>query len=421
MIFNMQNKNKYFKKTWSHYIHLIKKVFLILCISIFLTLPLSFKFKPKSDLLAMNLIAKNNLTTDSMLVCIPYNVNFAPLSEEYKLTKYPIIEDFYNKNIASNAFSGSFLVAKNGVVLFEKYTGYSNSKSKLPFKKETPTHVASISKVLTSAAIMRLVHFEKLNLDQTVQSILTDFPYEDITIRHLLSHRSGLLQYSRFSEFIKGWNPRKILSNQDILDLFIKHQFKKTFKTDSKFAYNNTNYALLALIIERKTEKNFLESMAELVFEPLEMQDTFIIDFIVQKDEVCQSYKSDGVNFGWDQFDAIVGDKNVYSTARDLLKFDLATYSDEFLPPYLKEEMLKGYSFETKGQNNYGLGIRMKEFDNGQKIHYHNGWWHGNTSSYVTLKKDTVTIIALSNRFSKKPYGVVKLSALFGDYPYLLN
>jgi hypothetical protein len=63
----------------------------------------------------------------------------------------------------------------------------------------------------------------------------------------------------------------------------------------------------------------------------------------------------------------------------------------------------------------------MKEFDNGQKIHYHNGWWHGNTSSYVTLKKDTVTIIALSNRFSKKPYGVVKLSALFGDYPYLLN
>jgi CubicO group peptidase (beta-lactamase class C family) len=150
------------------------------------------------------------------------------------------------------------------------------------------------------------------------------------------------------------------------------------------------------------------------------MQESFIIDFVLQKDEVCQSYKSDGVNYGWDQFDAIVGDKNIYTTARDLLKFDIATYSDEFLPSSLKEEMLKGYSYETKGPNNYGLGIRMKEFENGEKIHYHNGWWHGNTSSYVTLKKDTVTIIALSNRYSKKPYGVVKLSSIFGDYPYSL-
>lgn len=421
MIFKKLKEKQFTDISPTSYAKIIKNSLLTLGISALVVVAFSFKTEPKSELLAMNVAKENpDFTIDSMYVSIPFHVNFAPLSDEYKLHKSFSIEEFYKKNIGSSTYSGSFLVAKNGVVLYEKYSGYSNSKSKLPFEKQTPTHVASISKVLTSAAIMRLVHFEKLNLDQTVQTILPEFPYQDITIRHLLNHRSGLQQYSRFPEFVKGWNYRKTLTNQDVLDLFSKHKFRKVFKTDTKFTYNNANYALLALIVEKTTEKTFIDAMAELVFEPLQMQESFIIDFVLQKDEVCQSYKSDGVNYGWDQFDAIVGDKNVYTTARDLLKFDIATYSDEFLPSNLKEEMLKGYSYETKGQNNYGLGIRMKEFDKGQIIHYHNGWWHGNTSSYVTLKKDTVTIIALSNRYSKKPYSVMRLSALFGDYPFEL-
>ncbi len=74
--------------------------------------------------------------------------------------------------------------------------------------------------------------------------------------------------------------------------------------------------------------------------------------------------------------DQVYGDKNIYSTPRDLLKFDIATYSDEFLSPEMKKEMFKGYSYETKGQRNYGLGIRMMEFETGQKYFFHNGWWH---------------------------------------------
>jgi len=78
-------------------------------------------------------------------------------------------------------------------------------------------------------------------------------------------------------------------------------------------------------------------------------------------------------------------------------------------------------SYEHKGVRNYGLGIRMNEFENGSTVHYHNGWWHGNTTSFTTLKKDTVTIIALSNKFTRKVYKSVALSSLFGDYPYELE
>jgi hypothetical protein len=123
------------------------------------------------------------------------------------------------------------------------------------------------------------------------------------------------------------------------------------------------------------------------------------------------------VLYGFDFLDNVYGDKNIYSTPRDLLKFDMATYSKKFLNPNLYKQVFQGYSYEHKGVKNYGLGIRMHEWETGEKLFYHNGWWHGNTSSYVTLKKDTVAIIALSNKFSYKPYKVWKLAPLFGKYP----
>lgn len=362
-----------------------------------------------------------SIERDSMMITIPFEVNFKNLDLTYKDEKSCWIDKFYTKNFASTTFSGSFLVAKNGTILYEKYQGYSNTKIKSKINDSTPLHVASVSKVMTSAAILRLVADGKVDLDEKVNHYLEDFPYQETTVRNLLNHRSGLQHYKRFNEFVRGWNYKKVLSNQDVLDYYKKHKFRLIYKNDTKFNYNNSNYALLALIVEQVTNKSFPIAMQELVFSPLDMQHSFIIDFITQKDSVSQSYKANGQNYGWDQFDAIYGDKNLYTTPRDLLKFDIATYSDEFLPKNLKEEMLKGYSYEEKGINNYGLGLRMKNFETGQNIHYHNGWWHGNTSSYVTLKKDTVTIIALSNRYTTKPYQSMKLASLFGNYPLELG
>ena len=123
----------------------------------------------------------------------------------------------------------------------------------------------------------------------------------------------------------------------------------------------------------------------------------------------------------FEYLDQVYGDKNIYSTPRDLLQFDLALYSEKFLSAEMKAEMFKGYSYERKGTRNYGLGIRMLEFETGQQYFFHNGWWHGNTSAYVTLQKDSVTIIAISNKFSKKPYQTKRLAPKFGDYPFKFN
>ena len=89
--------------------------------------------------------------------------------------------------------------------------------------------------------------------------------------------------------------------------------------------------------------------------------------------------------------------------------------------PELLKQAFVPYSNEHKGQNNYGLGIRMINWETGQNFYFHNGWWHGNTSAYITLPKEKVTIIALSNKFTRTTYKVRNLAALFGDYPFKLD
>lgn len=349
-------------------------------------------------------------------------VGFNKLPKKYIEQKKILVESFFNEHINTNSdFNGGFLVAKNGQIIFEKYQGMSNFLKKEKISKNTPLHLASISKVLTATAIFRLVESNKLGLDDNVKSILPTFSYEKITIRMLLSHRSGLAKYSIFTEPEKIWGRKKTLHNQDILNLLSKENIPLDFKPNTKFAYCNTNYAILALIIEKISTVSYGEAMKLLVFNPLQMNNTFVFDFENQKDTVSQSYKSTKEIIPYDQLDAIYGDKNIYSTPQDLLKFDLAMYANDFISEKLKKEIFKGYSYEKRGVKNYGLGIRLREWNTGQTVFYHNGWWHGNTTSYVTLKKDTVTMIALSNKYSRKVYQTMRISALFGDYPFKLN
>lgn len=355
-------------------------------------------------------------TIDTVLHILPPDTKFNKLSNSYKNSKKAVVQQYYNKIWPKNDLSGGFLVAKNGQILFETYGGYANTREKKKISADTPIHLASVSKVLTAAVVLKLVDLSKLDLDQKVNTILPEFPYDEITVKMLLNHRSGLPNYAYFSDDREIWD-RSMMKNQDVLNLLAEHKFDLYFKPDKKFGYCNTNYVMLALIIEKLTKMNYREAMAKVIFEPLDMKNTFVFDYDNMKDNVTRSYKGNGVLYDFDFLDNIYGDKNIYSTPRDMLKFDLATYSKKFLNPELVKQVFQGYSYEHKGEKNYGLGIRMHEWETGEKLFYHNGWWHGNTTSYVTLKKDTVTMIALSNKFSYKPYKIWKLSTRFGKYP----
>ena len=343
------------------------------------------------------------------------------LSYEFINSKRKSIESFYNKNWPNNSLNGSFLVAKNGQIIYERYEGYANFRDKTLITPTTPLHLASVSKMITATAVLKLINAKKLDLDQKVNTILKEFPYPEITIRMLLNHRSGMRSYSYFTDKKEIWDRHDILTNQDILNLMATKDISLEQKTGTRFAYCNTNYVMLALIIEKITKLSYKEAMKQIIFKPLGMKNTYVMDYENDRKNVVPSYKGNKVEIGMDFLDAVYGDKNIYSTPRDLLKLDRARSASSFLNPKLLEQVYTGYSNEHKGKRNYGLGIRMTELDPGVTLYYHNGWWHGSTTSYVTLRKENVTIIALSNKYSKNPYNVRKLSALFGNYPFHLD
>lgn len=341
------------------------------------------------------------------------------VSQAYKNSVVGRINHFYNKNWPNNTMNGSFLVAKNGQILFERYNGYANKNEGTEITPETPVQIASVSKVLTATAVLKLVNAGKIDLDQKVNTILKTFPYEECTIRMLLDHRTGMRNYAYFTDRDKSiWDRHNQLTNKDILDILATKDIGLEAKTGTRFSYCNTNYAMLALIIEKITGLSYKEAMSEMIFKPLGMTHTYVFDDDKDRKKIVPSYKGNGVEIGFDYLDNVYGDKNIFSTARDLLKFDRARQSPDFLKPELLKQVYTGYSNERKGTKNYGLGIRMINWETGQNFYFHNGWWHGNTSSYITLMKEGVTIIALSNKMNRNTYAVRKLAPIFGDYPF---
>lgn len=331
-----------------------------------------------------------------------------------------VIDRYYEKVWVKGDLWGGLLVAKGDQILYEGYRGYSQNFQQNPINDTVALHVASISKSITAMATMKLVEAGKLNLHEPLTKIFPGFPYPKVTVFTLLTQRSGLPKYEYFIEKIQpkpAELDKKFLSNQDILNFLIKYKPELARNTDTGFMYCNTNYALLALIIEKVTATPFPEAMQQMVFRPLKMKHTYIFQ---EKDTLsaAKSFFQNGPKvYPYDHLDAIYGDKNVYTTPRDLLNFSKALYAKQFLDLDLHNLIFEPYSNERPGVNNYGIGFRMKIFDNGEKLTYHNGWWHGTNSVFAHLLKSNVTIIAIGNKYSQRVYSSMALSGLFEDFP----
>lgn len=330
------------------------------------------------------------------------------------------IDQYYKKVWERGDLSGGILVAKGNDILFENYRGFAREGNQNPIDKNTPLHVASVSKTLTAMAMLKLVEAGKIKLSDPLTQYFPGFPYPNVTVQTLLDQRSGLPKYEYFITKIQpapAELSKTYITNQDVLNMLVKYKPDLARETDTGFMYCNTNFALLALLIEKVTKTPFPQAMKEMVFTPLKMTNSFIFQ---EKDipTASQSFYYGGNRlYPLDRLDLIYGDKNVYTTPRDLYAFSKAMFSKDFLKPELKAMIFEPYSNEKAGQNNYGLGFRMKIFDNGEKLTYHNGWWHGTNSVFAHLLKSKVTIVAIGNKYSGKVYSALALSGLFEDFP----
>jgi CubicO group peptidase (beta-lactamase class C family) len=341
----------------------------------------------------------------------------------------------YQILLGNKGFSGQILIAKNGEVIFEDYKGYSNYSDKTAILPETPIHLASISKTFTGMAALKLWEEEKLDLKAPVTKYIAGFPYKEVTIEQLLSHRSGLPDYTYFMEpnkyktvkvknkrgrwvkklkLIKAETPFRqgLYNNQDVLDYMVTKRPAPAAMPNRVFKYCNTNFVVLALIIEKITGQDFPTYMAETIFKPLKMENTYVFS-AKSIDKYTPSYNARMVPYKIEKYDCIYGDKNVYSTARDMYLWDKALTEGTYVKESTLEMAYQPQSPINKYHHNYGLGWRILAKPNEERLVYHNGWWHGNNTVFTRLISESATIIILGNKFNKSIYKGKEIASVF--------
>ena len=330
-------------------------------------------------------------------------------SVKYKVEIYRL-DTLFTKLYKADAFNGNVLIAKGKNIIYQKSFGYGIKEKNILLNDSSIFQLASVSKVITGVAILLLYEQGKLKLETKVSDILADFPYKDVTVKHLLSHRSGLPNYTYFcGEFLS--DSICSLSNQNMLDIMIKHKPKAYLNPGLRFNYCNTNYALLAIIVEKISQKSYATFLKEELFTPLGMNHSYTaLNIDSTKEYITRGYTMKYGCVANDRYDGVVGDKGIYTTTYDLFLLSTALYQHKLLANTTQELAFSPHSKEVK-THNYGYGWRMRNMNDSAKEVFHNGWWHGYRTSFHRRLKDSLTVIVLSNRLNKSVYSTWRIYA----------
>ncbi|RZL17795.1 MAG: class A beta-lactamase-related serine hydrolase [Pedobacter sp.] len=309
------------------------------------------------------------------------------------------IADFVYNLHKKYGFNGNMLVAKDGKILYEKAIGWADYLHRDSLKISSEFELASVTKTFTSTAIMQLVEKGKLSLSDDVKKFYPNFPYDGINIKLLLTHRSGMMNYVYFTDGI--WkDKKKPMSNQDVMNLIAEYKPNKYAKPDTRFHYNNSNFMVLAAIIEKVTGKTYADYMMENVFKPAGMKHTHVYSTTVYPKipvDVVGHDRTWRYSVVQNFLDGPVGDKGIYSTLHDLVLFDKSLKNGRLLKKQSLDSAYKGHNKAINGHFNYGYGWRIFDGDNGRKVVYHTGWWHGFRHIYVRDVQKNIVIIFLGN------------------------
>ena len=312
----------------------------------------------------------------------------------------------FQRLVRLTGFNGTVLYIEKGKVILKKAYGYQNVRRKKDeLSTSDPFQLASVSKMFTAIAIMILKNDQLLDYEDDIRKYIPEFPYEGVTIRMLLTHRSGLPRYMSIAQ--DHWTNKKIpLDNDEVIDLFVTYRPDPYFKPGDGFHYCNTNYALLVNVVEKVSGKNFEDFMKDQIFEPLDMDSSFI--YQMRDDTIVTLYVEEGVpgyyHRGWrwremtnEYLNGVMGDKGVYASVDDLYKYDQALDHFTLLPDSILSEAFKpGSPKYWRRKNNYGFGWRIK--DDMDSTVYHFGWWKGFRTYYIRDMKYHKTLIVLTNK-----------------------
>lgn len=302
-------------------------------------------------------------------------------------------------------FNGTVLFAEKGRIILEKSYGVSNLRTrKGELNVDDVFQLSSVSKMFTAEAIMILKTRGLLDYDTDIRTYIPEFPYEGVTVRMLLTHRSGLSRYETLAD--NNWpDKRKPFTNDDMIEYYVKYKPDPYFRPDNGFHYCNVNYALLASIVERVSGKSFVDFMREDLFDVMGMHDSYIYD--MPTDTMVSLYLPNCVQGYYvgrrrprqaqnEYLNGVKGDKIMFSNVGDMYRFKLAIDYGLLVPDTIQAEaFVPGSPKYSKRKDNYGFGWRISRKYTG--CYYHYGWWKGYRSFFMFDKGHDRTVIVLTN------------------------
>jgi len=297
----------------------------------------------------------------------------------------------------------SLLILRDGKVLVRQSQGFADLEAGSAAAPDTNYRLASVSKQFTAMSIMLLVQDGVLSLDQPVHDWLPSLPpaTRSVTLRQLLSHRSGVVDYE---DFVADDAPQ--VRDADVLTI-LEGQDRTLFAPGSSYQYSNSGFALLALVVERASQKDYPSFLKERIFEPLGMKATLArVDEGPAVPNRAYGYRLEGKD--WVRRDqsstsAVLGDGGIYSSVDDLARWDAALYDDRLLKDSLRKELFTRQGATDDPDVDYGLGWRLT----GDTV-WHSGESMGFRNVLIRDPKRHTTVILLTNRDDPEPYQAVR-------------
>ncbi|HKQ09523.1 MAG TPA: serine hydrolase domain-containing protein [Blastocatellia bacterium] len=327
---------------------------------------------------------------------------FLSLNASAALAQDDKIDLFVKADMQKRKIPGlSIAVVKNGRVIKTKGYGLANVESNVPATPETIYQSGSVGKQFTATLVMMLVEEGKMSLDDHISKYIPDAPdiWKAITIRHLLTHTSGIS-----NKLYDQINMRRDYTEDELVEKIAG--IPLDFQPGTKWNYSNPGYVLLGILIHKATGKFYGDLLKERIFAPLDMTTARIIseaDIIPNRAAGYRLVKGELKNQEWvSPLLNTTADGSLYLTVYDMAKWDAALYTERLLKRASLEQMWTPVKLASGKTQPYGFGWELGDV-NGHHIIEHGGAWQGFTTYIARYVDDKLTVIVLTNRAGADP------------------
>lgn len=330
-----------------------------------------------------------------MVYILLIGISFGSLAQTNK--KIERIDSVLNHLHRQQLFNGAVLIAEHGKILYQKALGIANPATGESLRTTSAFNLASVSKQFYTMMVMMLKEQNKLQYDDAVQKYLPTFPYPKITLRHLMNQVSGLPEYFDLAD--RDMSLLDTLTNAMVVDLLARKRPALLFVPGEKWEYCNTNYVLLASVIQKVSGQSPDVFLQQAIVKRLRLSNTYIYTL-----KMKSSPKSRVFGFRYEggkpvlndliRFDGIMGDGNVYASVEDLYKWDQALYTEKLVKKATLAEAITRGKLNNGNEHEYGFGWFVEEPG---KVVSHSGGWVGFRTQIVRYIDKKQTLIILTN------------------------